>query len=217
MTAYLPWAVELLLECAGAALYVKRSKLLATILTFCAISDIALFFVLGTRFYVWFSWPQIAFKELMLIWLAYSICGMFVAEKHRSCAAGSVAIITAISAALLSLVSASGETLKDRLLDAEIAADMILLGMVVLGWICRRDRLDSTWKWIAAGFVLMAGSDLAFTALWTFWDGARHWYPLGAISAQLVWVIGPLRKVRLPECRANLGRKFAEIQKVRVM
>lgn len=216
MTAYFPWAVELLLECAGAALYLKRSKLLSAILTFCAISDIVLFFVFGTRFYVWASWSQIAVKELMLIWLACSICGMFVAEIHRFQAKITAFVVSISSAALITAVSASGETLKDRLLDGEIAANILLLGMVFLGYLGRRDRLDSNWKWIAAGFMVMVGSDLIFTALWTFWDGARHWYPLGCIAAQLIWVAGPLRKVKLPEFRQSLGQKIKDAERVSV-
>lgn len=217
MTAvYLPWAAELLLECAGAALYLKRSKTLAAVLTFCAISDIALFFAFGGRFYLAASWSQIAFKELMLIWMACSICGMFVAEKRKSFATLSAAFLSVGSAAMITVFSASGETLKDKLLDGEIAANMILLGIVAIGWISRRAMLDQTWKWIVAGFVLMVGSDLVFTGLWTFWAGARHWYPIGAISAQLTWIVGPLRSVRLPEFRKGLGHKIAEAERVSV-
>lgn len=195
--AYAPWAAELLLECAGAALYLKRAKLLSAILTFCAVSDIALFFVFGTRFYAWASWSQIAFKELMLIWLACSICGMFVAERRKSFASISAAFLSLGSAAMITAFAANGETLKDKLLDGEIAANMILLAIVFFGWISRRDKLDSTWKWIAFGFMVMVGSDLVFTVLWTFWDGARHFYPLGAIAAYAVWIIGPLKTLKI--------------------
>ena len=84
--------------------------------------------------------------------------------------------------------------MKDRLLDGEIAASMILLGLIGLGWITRLSYLSNAWRWIAAGFVLLVGWDLAITALWTLWDGARYWYPLGTIAGQAVWVLGGLRK-----------------------
>lgn len=221
MTAvYSLWAAEFCLESIGALVYSGRSKLLSALLAFCALSDAITFAIL--RFvspyaYAWSYWAGRSIKYLFLIWLACSICGMFVAEIHRFQAKITAFVVSISSAALITAVSASGETLKDRLLDGEIAANMLLLGMVFLGYIGRRDRLDSNWQWIAAGFMVMVGSDLIFTALWAFWDGARHWYPLGCIAAQLIWVAGPLRKVKLPECRADLGKKFAEIQKVQVM
>jgi Na+-transporting NADH:ubiquinone oxidoreductase subunit NqrE len=206
MTAvYSLWAAEFCLEAFGAVLYSNRSKLLSVLLVSCAMSDAVTFSIL--RFvnpyaYAWSYWGARSLKYAMLILVACSICGMFVAEVHRFQATATAFIVSLCSAALITAVSASGETLKDKLLDGEIAANMILLGMVFLGWIGRRDRLDSTWKWIACGFMVMVGSDLIFTALWTFWDGARHFYPLGAISAQLIWVAGPLNALRI-EKRVN--------------
>lgn len=217
MAAYSPWAAEFLLECIGTVLYLKSNKLLAAIFYVSAISDMALIFLFGGPRYVTASWSQIAIKELMLIWLACSICGMFVAERRKSFATISAAFLSLAAGSLITVFSANGETLKDKLLDGEIAANMILLGMVFVGWVSRKDRLDSTWKCITAGFMVMVGSDLVFTILWTFWDGARHWYPLGVVAAYLIWVAGPMRKVRLGEFRVSLGHKIAESQKVSVM
>jgi hypothetical protein len=215
--AYAPWAAEFIMEVIGSVLYLKRSRLLSAIFYFCAMSDFALVFIFGRPFYAWASWGQVAIKQLMLIWLACSICGIFVQERRKSFTRITAAFLSLGSAAIITALSASGETLKDRLLDAEIAANMILLGMVFIGWISRRAMLDQTWKWIVAGFMLMVGSDLLFTGLWTFWDGARHWYPMGAIAAQAVWIAGPLKSVRLDEVRHNLGHKFPQVEKMRVM
>ncbi len=214
------WAAEFALECIGSALYYNKNKLLSVLLAFCAVGDATtclIYQAARQTLYANSYWIARSGKYLLLVWLACSICGMFVAERRKSFGTISAAFLSLSSGALITVFSATGETLKDKLLDGEIAANMVLLGMVFVGWVSRRDRLDSTWKWITAGFMVMVGSDLVFTILWTFWDGARHWYPLGAITAQLIWVAGPMRKVKLPECRADLGKKFGEIQKVQVM
>jgi hypothetical protein len=214
------WAIEFILEAIGAYLYIGRSKLLSAILAVCAVGDFVTAIVLhflGATAYGKTFWGFYSLKYLMLIWLACSICGMFVAERRKSFATISAAFLSLASGALITVFSANGETLKDKLLDGEIAANMILLAIVFIGWIGRRDRLEQTWKWIALGFMVMVGSDLVFTILWTFWEGARHWYPMGAIAAYLIWVAGPLRRVKLPEFRQSLQHKFGEIEKVRIM
>lgn len=191
------WMVEFILEACGAYLYVRRSKLLSALLGMCALGDLITFLFYGSPIYANAFWVFYSVKYLMLIWLACSICGMFVAEKCRSFATLSAAFLSLGSASIIAAFSLTGETLKDKLLDGEIAANMLLLGFVLVGWISRRDKLNQALKWIVAGFIVMVGSDLLFTILWTFWAGARHWYPLGAIAAQLVWVCGPLRTIRL--------------------
>lgn len=216
MTAYLPWAVELILECAGAQIYFRRSKLLSAILAFCALSDVALFIIFGRPIYPWASWVQMAGKGLLLIWLGCSICGMFVAERDKVKTVLATGFISAASMSLVVSAFFSRDSLKDRLLDAEIVASILLLGMIALGWIGRSSYLSAEWKIITAGFVLMVGSDLLFTALWTFWDGARHWYPLGTIAAQLVWVAGPILPYRLKDCRPSLGQRVQEAERVSV-
>jgi hypothetical protein len=204
------WALEFILESCGAYLYWQKSKLLSALLGMCAVGDIITFLLYGHPGYASAFWIYYSLKYLVLIWLACSICGMFVAEKRKSFATISAAFLSLASGALITVFSANGETLKDKLLDGEIAANMILLAIVFIGWIGRRDRLTGTWKWITVGFMVMVGSDLVFTILWTFWDGARHWYPLGAIAAQAIWIIGPMRKVRLDCARLELGRAFIE-------
>jgi hypothetical protein len=218
MTAvYLLWAAEFSLESFGAVLYSGRNRLLSVLLAFCALSDSITFAIL--RFvspyaYAWSYWASRSLKYMLLVWVGCSICGVFVDELHRFQAKITAFMVSICSAALITAFSASGETLKDKFLDGEISANMILLAIVALGWIGRRDRLNQTWKWIACGFMVMVGSDLIFTALWTFWDGARHFYPIGAIAAQLVWIVGPLRSVRLPEFRKSLEKRYAEVERV---
>lgn len=237
MTAiYLAWMAEIVLECIGSFLYRKRSPLLSILLGFCAFTDFAAVpFAQNypNLIHGCLGWAQCSVKELMLIWLACSICGMFVSENRKSITVISAAFLSLASAAIIAVFSFAGETLKDKLLDGEIAANMILLGFVAVGWISRRDRLKGNWQWIVAGFMVLVGSDLIFTILWAGmpeirisshvlmpaweWTGARHWYPLGAISAYLIWCIGPLRSVRLTEFRQSLDKKFPAVEEMRIM
>lgn len=216
MTAYLPWAVEILLECAGAQIYFRRSKLLSAILAFCALSDVALFIVYGRPIYPWASWAQMALKGLLLIWLGCSICGKLVNEKDESKVTYVSAFTSMVTVGLVTSCMFSADTLKNRLLDGEITANLMLAGLIGLSWICRQSAISGPWKWIVIGFLVMIGSDLLFTALWTFWDGARQWYPLGTIAAQLVWVAGPILPYRLKDCRLSLGQKIQEAERVSV-
>ena len=218
MTVYFLWAVELWLESLGACLNFKRSKLLFFFLAMCAIGDLVTFavFRISPAFYPWATWIRHAIKNLILLWLGCWICGQFVSERRRSTAVISTGMITACTVALVSVFFFAQDTWKNRLLDSEILMMVILWGVVALGWIGRQGRLTPAWKWITAGFLIMIGSDLLCTALWTFWDGARHWYPLGAISAQMVWVIGPLKSHKLAEARVNLGQRIPEGEKVSV-
>lgn len=222
MTAILfAWMAEIVLEAIGAFLYRRRSPLLSSLLAFCALSDAAAYllrsFLPATWIYFWAGWGQHEIRNLMLVWLACSICGMFVAEKRKSIAMLSTAFLSFGSFALVTAFAFSGDTLKDRILNGEIAATMILLALVCAGWISRRDRLTGIWKWIVAGFVVMVGSDWLFTVLWTHWDGARHWYPAGALIAYAIWCVGPLRNAKLPEFRKSLPNKYPHIKEVHIM
>jgi hypothetical protein len=210
------WALEFILESCGAYLYWQKSKMLSSLLGMCATGDLITFLFYGQASYASAFWIFYSLKYLMLVWLACSICGMFVAEKRKSFATLSAAFLSLGSAAMITVFASAGETLKNKLLDGEIAANMILLAVVFIGWIGRRDRLTGMWKFITFGFMVMVASDLIFTILWTFWDGARHFYPIGAISAQLIWIIGPLRSVRLPEFRKSLGHEVKDAQNVSV-
>lgn len=216
----LAWLLEIALESLGAYIYFRRNRLLCAMLSFCALTDFAAL-PLESSFPVlihfWLGWGQWIGKELLMLILGCSICGMFVPERNRSQARISVAFVCLAAMAMVIAFSSSGKDLKGRFLEGEIIANLILLSVVALAWIGRHKVLDSRWKWITAGFILMVGSDLLFTGLWTFWDGARHFYPLGAIAAQLVWVIGPLRSVRLPEFRQSLEKKFPAVEEMRVM
>jgi hypothetical protein len=194
VTVYLAWAVEFILEASGAYLYFRRSKILSCLLGVCAAGDLATFLLFGSPFYSFAFWIYSAIKGLMLCGLACEILARFVAERNKARVRACAAILSFGGAAVVAFFFWQGETLKDRFLDGEIAASMILLGLIGLGWITRLSYLSNVWRWIAAGFVLLVGWDLVITALWTLWDGARHWYPLGTIAAQAVWVLGGLRK-----------------------
>jgi len=212
MTAvYVPWIAEFILESAGAVLNFRKSKLLSCLLALCAVGDAVTFTLLmvsSRDVYAWSYWGMRAGKYLLLCWLACEICGRMVAEKNRVTTKASTAFVSLISISLVAAVSSRAETLADRLLDGEIAANFILLGVVAVGWMTRKTFLSKDWKWMSAGFVVMIGGDLAVTLLWLVWPDAWRLYPVGGIAALLVWVIGPLRNVKLPEVRLDLGARL---------
>jgi len=218
MAIHSAWMAELLLESWGAFLYRRRSPLLSVILSFTALTDVAAFAFAGilppTWIYFWAGWGQFYAKELMLIWLGCAICGMFAEGQNKPQAVISAALISLIVIVLVMVFFFQGETLKDRLLAAECVADTILLAIVFVAWIGRRAKLSNEWKWITAGFLVMVGTDVLFTVGWFSAETMRHWYPVGQIAAYLIWVAGPLRKVRLPEFRKSLGHEMPEVQKV---
>jgi len=220
IAVYGPWMAELTLEVIGAALYFKRSKIISAYFAVTALMDVATFLIFqnfSRETYVMASWSRHGIRNVMLLWIGCAICGMFLAERNKAQSRITAAFLALAAGAMVTAFAADGDTLKDCLLDAEIAATMILLVFVTVGWISRNRILPNIWKWIAVGFMVLVGSDLLFTGLWTFWGGARHWYPLGAIAAQLTWIAGPLRSFHLPECRANLGVRLKEVQKMGVM
>lgn len=217
---YSPWFIELALEILGAMLYFRRNRLLCGLFAFLAASDIALVFIYQLArqtAYGWAYWGQRSGKYFLLICLACSICGMFVAERDRQSKIASTAFMSLATFAMATVAFMQGNTLKDSLLAAEIATNVVLAACIAVAWIGRRGMLSAECKTVTAGFVLMIAADVLFTVLWLKWDGARHWYWTGAILAYGVWVAGPMRKVRLGEFRSSIGQKFAEVQKVQVM
>lgn len=213
------WAAEMLLECAGAYFNLKRSKLLSAILLLCAVCDAATFLIFelfGRTAYAWSYWGAHSLKGLLLIWLGCSICGKLVNEKDESKVTYVSAFTSMVTLGLVTSCMFSADTLKNRLLDGEITANLMLAGLIGLSWICRQSAISGQWKWIVTGFLMMIGSDLLFTALWTFWDGARHWYPLGTIAALGVWVAGPILPYRLKDCRLSLGQRVQEAERISV-
>lgn len=222
MTAiFTGWFIEFILESAGAILYRKRSPLLSVILAFCALTDVSAYALTGilppTWIYFWGAWGQFYAKELMLIWLGCAICGMFVEGRNRPQAVISAGMVSLFTIAIVMACCFSEQTLKDRLLAAECVADTILLVIVFVAWIGRGARLSNEWKWITAGFLVMVGTDVLFTIGWFSAETIRHFYPLGCIAAQLIWVAGPLRKVKLPEFRQSLEKRFPKVEEMRVM
>jgi hypothetical protein len=232
MTAVLTiWIAEFFLESAGAILNFKRSRALSVILALIALMDVVTFVVFRfwPEHYWQATWIRHAIRNMLLIWLGCSICGMFSENRVQDTIAA--AFLSLGIAALVFFVGSAGETIKDKLLDAEIVACFVLLAYIAMVWMSG-NALESDNKWKTAGFLVMIGSDLIFTLLWDgmptlqlghltipawHWDGARHWYWTGAALAYGVWVIGPLRRVRLGEFRVRLQHRFAEIEKVRIM
>jgi hypothetical protein len=216
----LGWLLEFILEASGAILYRRKNNLLCFILAFCAVTDFAgaalRMHYSKTAIYGWYAWSQFAFKELFLIWLACAICGMFVAEKDRSRAYISAAFISLATCAMVTVFAFQAETLKDRMLDGVISANIVMLAIVFVAWIGRRQFLSDGWKVITIGFAALIGGDFLVTVLWKFWDGAQYWQQLPTIAAYLIWVAGPMRTVRLGEFRVSLEKKFPQVEKVRV-
>lgn len=216
MTAvFTVWAAEFFLESAGAILNFKRHRLLSVILALIALMDVCTFFVFRffPEHYWQATWTRHAIRNMLFVLLGCSICGMF--GEKRLQASITAAFLSLGTAALVLSVGLAGETIKDKLLDAEIVACSVLLVYIVLAWIGGNTSNDNKWK--AAGFLAMIGSDLIFTLLWLKWDGARHWYWTGAMLAYGIWVAGPLRRVKLPEFRQSLENKFPQVEEMRVM
>jgi hypothetical protein len=215
MTAILSvWMAEFILEASGSILNFKRSKLLSFILAIIALMDAVTFVIFRywPESYPAATWIRHATKNLMLMVLGCSICGMFEEKENRLQASVIAGFISLGTAALALSVGIAGETLKDRLLTGEIVACTLLLSYIFLAWVGQSLKDDN--RWTAAGFVMMIGSDLLFTLLWLKWSGARHLYPIGALAAYGIWVLGPLRKIRLPEFRKSLEKRFPHVEKV---
>jgi hypothetical protein len=212
---YLIWSAEFFLESLGAILNIKTSRVLSTLLAFCAASDaVTYFFYQSARqnAYAWSYWYARVGKYLILIWLGCEICGMFAHNIGKVQTRVMAAFISLCAGAFVTVFFCQGETLKNRLLDGEIGANMILFALVAIGWISRQKLLNRHWKWIAAGFVTLIGWDLLCTILWEFWAGARHWYPLGTVVAYAIWIVGPMRC--LGEFRQSLGHRVEVTEKI---
>jgi len=204
---YSPWFIELALESLGFCFC--KSKILRALLAFLAASDIILAIILNTvpRVYGWAYWAQRLGKYFILILLACSICGMLVDEKDRTAKIGSTAIIALGTFGFATVAFSMGHSLKDSLLAAEIATNMLLAGIIILAWMGRKAVLSAEQKTETLGFVVLIASDFVFTLLWMKWHGARHFYPLGVIPAYLIWIAEPL-KAEFWKLRISLERLF---------
>lgn len=157
--------------------------------------------------YFWAGWGQFYIKELMLIWLGCSICGMFADGKRRTQATIYAGLISLGTVAFIMVCCFSEQTLKDRMLSAECVADFILMAILFVAWIVCGTTLSKERKWMTAGFLVMVGTDVFFTIGWFSAATMRHWYPVGQIAAYLVWVAGPL-KAESGEFRMWLAKLF---------
>lgn len=212
------WAAEFFIEASGAILNFKRSRLLSFILAIIALMDVVTFFVF--RFYpdhYWqATWTRHAIRNMLFVMLGCYLCGIF-AEDGKRLQSGITAAFLAIGTGGVAFsIGMSGATIANRLLEGEIVACFLLLAYVALAWI-GHNGIPAKDKWIVTGFLLMIGSDLLITMLWMKWPMARRLYPLGAISAYLIWCIGPIKSVRLTEFRKSLGHEIPKAQKVTVI
>lgn len=194
------WLAESVLEVAGSILALRRRNwLLLPLFAFCAASDLAGFFILryfGHHWLAWAGWGQRAGKYFLLILIACSICGKFVREEDSQIYRMAAAILTLIGSAIVLKFFSDGTILSERLMDAEIAANVFLMLLIGLGWLTQKGKLTAPWNWIAAGFIVQIGSAIVVTALWTVWDGAKCWYPAGTIPAYLLWLRALARQER---------------------
>jgi hypothetical protein len=187
------WPLEFSLELLGAFLaFRRRNWIIFSILAFLAVTDpvkLILRVSFGPSAYGWADWAQRSGEYALLCILACQLCGKLLGESWRNL----VAAVSLLGALLVGLVYTGQESLPERLLDAEIAAGMLLCAVVAVGWISRSGRLKAPWNWIAAGLLVYLGSDVAITALWTFWNAGQYLYPIGSLSALALWCIGVWR------------------------
>ena len=216
----LGWLVEFVLESAGAFIYFRRNKLLCFILSFCAVTDFLAACFQGTVshavLYGRCGWVQYALKELMLVWLACQICGMFVAEQNRLQVRATAAFISLGTCALVMVAFFTADGLKERLLNGEIAANVVLMGIIFLGWLGRRDLLSKEWQAVTLGFLVMIIGDILVSALSYFWVAVQNWQAAPTIAGQIVWLLGPYVPHKLPCARAGLGQRVQEAERISV-
>ena len=192
MVATTVLAAEFALEAAGALLsFRRRNWLVFFFFLFLFLSDIgvhALKLAVGGDVYGWACWGQRAGKHLFLVVLACVICAKLIRDNSNMRL--NAAILSIVGVGFVALAYSRGETVADSLLNAEIAANIFLWLLVVIGWLSQTGKLEAPWNWIAAGFLTQIASDIVITALWMKWAGAPHWYPVGVIPAYGLMVCG---------------------------
>lgn len=202
LAAFGPWYLEFSLEVCG-ALRTRRYPLLSLYLAVAAIADIATFSILqayGWSAYAVADWIQLAIKYLILIFLACQVCGKMLAEKKMHRAA---LIFSTIAAGIISAVYQSGETITDRLLDAEIAACMFLGILILVAWFGRIRPLDRPWAMIAGGIVTLLALNGAAAYAWKFWEPAKHVITGAEIASLVLFNLAP--GMKLSELRQGIG------------
>lgn len=202
------WLAELALESLGVILSFKRRNwLLFVFFTFCAVSDLAGFYILhhfSSYILAWSHWGQMAGKDFLLTVIACQICAQYVREHDIRQQTLVTAIVAWMGAAVTVWAFSQGSTIQDRLLDAEMGANIFLMVIVAIGWLGQKKSLSESWNWIAAGFILQIGGAIVITGLWMFWDDAKHLYALTVIPAYGIWLWAMIRRERLPECRRDM-------------
>lgn len=189
------WLAELLIETVGAWFALKRRNwALFPLLAFLSVSDLALLILGATGLNTWqLAWVQHAGKYGLMILLAAWICGSLVQAERVNHVRLAAATLALLGSAVVVRVFSDGVTLKDRLLDAENAANIFLAALIAVGWISRRQYLKAPWTMIAAGLLVAVGSDLVCTMLWSAWEPAWRLYPLGEIAAYALWCWSMIR------------------------
>lgn len=207
----LPWSAELVLELAGAYLAL-RSKLysLLAILIFGVVSDLiaGVARVSSPDAMGWAGWIQLPIQCVLLCWLGCEICGKLVAERRQATIFRSAIVLSVACGICAMLAWSEAHTLADKLLDAEMAADGVLLIAVGVGWMTRIQYLKAPWTWLAAGFLVKVGSDIICSFLFEHWPGAQYLYSIGEIATLLLWGIGAAGNLRLNEWRDRIGKSI---------
>lgn len=190
----LSWAAVFLIETIGAVSNFKRSKLLFAFLAFASLSEPVTYVILRyyPGSYCWSWWAVEGIQNLMLVGLGAHIVGKFVAEKNKWHMTVGTLFAYGLSIVLVADLAFTSDSLKDRLLNGEMAANSILLAIMFSGWIGRRSYLSAERKWIACGLMAWIGGSMLMTALWLFWNGAGTWYMAGTAPALLIWAARPL-------------------------
>lgn len=224
---YFLWAVILGLESAAAVLTFRRQKWLSILLFYRSAADLLGMILLGTAGMGAFQWEDYLQRmiQLPILGILAVYCAGAAAGDSRGVRIYSGPFAAGVAIWLAAVHGLMPWNLYTVLWIAQKTVFGIA-GMVGLALFLRqfdfiRGKLEKPWGATSAGLLMLLGTaGLAMMARehhWLTWANASRWGQLGAISAQLIWVAGPLRKVKLPEFRQSLEKRFPKVEEMRVM
>lgn len=202
------WLTELALEGLGAFFaFRRRLRLLAYLLAFRAAADLATLaiqFTLGrSEVYAW-AWligqiVQVGMLCLLVCQLASRMLNDYRPLNGYAWAIGGIV------AALTVAAWARGDSMLHQWLDATIAANMTLLGCLILALAFRKAQLEQ--RGIMLGAMIHTGGAAAYAMLWESLGSWAKWYMFPALLALLVWNTAMIYRKKEP-MRLELAPKI---------
>lgn len=195
--AFAIWFLEFCLESFGAVRSFRKYPVLFALLAFSAAADMLTFLIgmfMGRTAYICAYWVQKGGKYLLLTVLACYICGKLLNESARL----KTAIVSGLVAFLggLAIVATSGEgyDFADKLLDADITANMLLGLFIAFAWIGRKTRLDKPWGLVASGLLSLLWCDGILAYATKFNTHALKYFWIGELASLIIWNVAAMKK-----------------------